>query len=66
MFDGVGWNSLFLGQNETLSHTFTEAGTFAYTFRIHPTMNSTVTVTNESANSRASTSSQDTANDDPY
>ncbi|MDA0988012.1 MAG: DNRLRE domain-containing protein [Chloroflexi bacterium] len=50
-FDGLGWDSPTLSTNETFSHTFTEAGTFAYTCVIHPSTNGTVTVTAASGSS---------------
>jgi plastocyanin len=49
LYDGLGWNSPFLNQNETFSHTFSKVGTFVYTCRVHPSMNATVTVTDGSS-----------------
>ena len=43
-FAGPGWNSDQLLMGETFSHTFEQVGTFAYTCRIHPSMNGTVIV----------------------
>lgn len=42
-FDSKGWNSP-LDPGQTFNQTFNEAGTFAYTCVIHPTMNAKVTV----------------------
>lgn len=44
-FDGTGWNSQELPTGQTFSLTLTKTGAFAYTCRIHPTLNATVTVT---------------------
>ena len=43
-FDDAGWNSPTLSRGESFSHTFDQVGTFAYTCKIHPSMNGTVTV----------------------
>ncbi len=44
VFDGTGWNSAVLDPGQTFSFTFTKTGTFNYTCRVHPELNSTVTV----------------------
>ena len=44
VFDGTGWDSQDLGQNDFFQWTFVTAGTFAYTCRFHSFMNATVTV----------------------
>lgn len=43
-FDGVGWDSPSLSTGLSFSHTFTQAGTFSYTCRIHPSLKGAVTV----------------------
>ena len=42
------WDSGTIGQGESFSFTFNEAGTFSYFCTIHPNMQATVTVTAES------------------
>ena len=46
-FDGAGWNSDQLLMGQFFTYTFDQVGTFAYTCRIHPSMNGTVTVIDE-------------------
>ena len=43
-WDGAGWDSPLLSQNQSFSHTFGQAGSFPYTCRVHPFMNATITV----------------------
>ena len=38
------WDSGFMGQDDTFTHTFAEAGTFAYYCVFHPFMTGTVIV----------------------
>jgi len=45
VFDGTGWNSDQVNSGQTFSRPFSQVGTFAYTCRIHPDLNATVTVT---------------------
>ena len=54
-FAGPGWNSSTLSMGQTFSHTFDQVGTFAYTCRIHPSMNGTVTVTDPIVSSSSGT-----------
>jgi plastocyanin len=44
-FDGTGWGSPVLPTGQTFSRTLTKTGAFAYTCRIHTSLNATVTVT---------------------
>jgi plastocyanin len=39
------WDSGQLSNGQSFSHTFTQAGTFAYQCTVHPTMKGTITVT---------------------
>jgi plastocyanin len=39
------WDSGSLSIGQSFSHTFTQAGTFAYQCTVHPTMKGTITVT---------------------
>jgi plastocyanin len=48
-FDRAGWDSPDLPTGQTFSLTLTKIGAFAYTCRIHPTLNATVTVTQSGA-----------------
>ncbi len=41
---GVEWDSGVLAPGESLSHTFTAAGTFPYLCTIHPSMQGSITV----------------------
>ena len=59
-FDNIGWNSPWLSQGQSFSHTFDEAGTFSYTCRIHPSMTGTAMVT-DGAGQSTGTSSDSTA-----
>jgi plastocyanin len=43
--DDGAWDSGTLAEGEAFSHTFTDAGTFAYHCSIHPSMTGSVTVT---------------------
>ena len=43
--DSGDWDSGSLSQGQSFSHTFTQAGTFAYHCTVHPTMKGTITVT---------------------
>ena len=65
-FDEQGWDSQTLSTNETFSHTFTEAGTFAYTCTIHGYMSGTVTVTDGSGSGDTSTSGDTAPGEDDY
>jgi plastocyanin len=44
-FDRAGWDSPVLAAGQTFNQTLTKIGAFAYTCRIHPSLNATVTVT---------------------
>ena len=56
VYNGSGWDSPLLNRGEAYSHTFTQAGTFAYTCRLHPSMSGTVTVVDGSGASGTSMS----------
>ena len=44
IYDGTGWDSRGLEQNESFSWEFSQERVFPYTCRFHPSMNATVTV----------------------
>jgi plastocyanin len=48
-FDGIGWDSPVLATGQTFSLPLSKTGAIAYTCRIHPDMNATVTVTQSGA-----------------
>jgi plastocyanin len=48
-FDGKGWNSPQLAAGRVFSYTFAKTGTFDYTCQVHPTLNSTIKVTEKGA-----------------
>jgi plastocyanin len=66
LFDGMGWDSPWLNQEESFSHTFSQAGTFLYTCRIHPTMSGTVTVADGSGGGSTSTTGESSSGDSDY
>ncbi len=64
-FDSVSWDSSTLPRGQSFSYTFDQVGTFAYTCKIHPSMNGTMTVT-EGATSGSSGSQTSGSSESDY